>query len=153
MLVHSLPSLPSHLCIPAQIRVLPSQSKNRLYLGNLPKTITKDELDAQVRAATKGALICMLCLRQHVYSRQLYAEGRQRIACYFISLLHYCVCHRPGKCRAADVKGDSRPEPGLLLPGVLQSRLRTARQGSAVAAQLPVRPLLNACRSEQPGPC
>ena len=42
---------------PVQIRVLPSQSKNRLYLGNLPKTITKDELDAQVRAATKGALV------------------------------------------------------------------------------------------------
>lgn len=42
---------------PAQIRVLPSQSKNRLYLGNLPKTITKDELDAQVRAATKGTLV------------------------------------------------------------------------------------------------
>jgi hypothetical protein len=39
-----------------QIRVLPSQSKNRLYLGNLPKTISKEELEAQVRAATKGVL-------------------------------------------------------------------------------------------------
>lgn len=46
------------LCSVAQIRVLPSQSKNRLYLGNLPKTMSKDELEAQVRAATKGALLC-----------------------------------------------------------------------------------------------
>jgi hypothetical protein len=59
---------------PAQIRVLPSQSKNRLYLGNLPKTISKDELDAQVRAATKGALVCMPCFWQHVTFRHPDAE-------------------------------------------------------------------------------
>jgi len=37
-----------------KIRVLPSQSKNRLYLGNLPKEMTKDNLEATIKAATKG---------------------------------------------------------------------------------------------------
>jgi RNA recognition motif. (a.k.a. RRM, RBD, or RNP domain) len=49
-------SLLHSFALAAQIRVLPSQSKNRLYLGNLPKTISKEELEVQVRAATKGVL-------------------------------------------------------------------------------------------------
>ena len=38
-----------------QVRVLPSQGKNRLYIGNLPKQLSQDEVEAILKPLTKGA--------------------------------------------------------------------------------------------------
>lgn len=37
-----------------QVRVLPSQGKNRLYIGNLPRQLTKDAVVAMMKPLTKG---------------------------------------------------------------------------------------------------
>ena len=38
-----------------QVRVLPSQAKNRLYVGNIPKSLTHDQLVDMLKPLTKGA--------------------------------------------------------------------------------------------------
>ena len=38
-----------------QVRVLPSQAKNRLYVGNIPKSLTHDQLVDTLKPLTKGA--------------------------------------------------------------------------------------------------
>ena len=39
----------------AQVRVAPSQSKHKLYVGNLPKDMSKDDLEAVLQPLVKGA--------------------------------------------------------------------------------------------------
>ena len=38
----------------AQLRVAPSQSKHKLYVGNIPKELTRDTLKEQISAVAKG---------------------------------------------------------------------------------------------------
>ena len=38
----------------AQVRVLPSQAKNRLYVGNIPRALTHDQLVDILKPFTKG---------------------------------------------------------------------------------------------------
>jgi hypothetical protein len=38
----------------AQLRVAPSQSKHKLYIGNIPRELTKEQLREQLDAAVKG---------------------------------------------------------------------------------------------------
>jgi hypothetical protein len=40
----------------AQLRVAPSQSKHKLYVGNLPKDMSKEDLQATLAPLVKGAL-------------------------------------------------------------------------------------------------
>lgn len=37
-----------------QLRVAPSQSKHKLYVGNVPKELTKDTLKEELSAVAKG---------------------------------------------------------------------------------------------------
>ena len=37
-----------------QLRVAPSQSKHKLYVGNIPKELTRDTLKEQISAVAKG---------------------------------------------------------------------------------------------------
>lgn len=51
--------------MPLQLRVAPSQSKHKLYVGNIPKELTTDTLKQELSAVTKGEtpalrLVCFL---------------------------------------------------------------------------------------------
>ena len=54
------------------MRVLASQGKNRLYIGNLPKQLTHAEVEAILKPLTKGELARKLivpstCIKLHSY--------------------------------------------------------------------------------------
>ena len=40
--------------MPLQLRVAPSQSKHKLYVGNIPKELTTETLKQELSAVTKG---------------------------------------------------------------------------------------------------
>ena len=44
-----------------QLRVAPSQSKHKLYVGNIPKELNKDTLKEEVSKVAKGEILN--CLR------------------------------------------------------------------------------------------
>ncbi len=57
-LIHSslqsqLPQRPDSFCA-LQLRVAPSQSKHKLYVGNIPKELTTDTLKQELSSAIKG---------------------------------------------------------------------------------------------------
>ena len=45
-----------------QVRVAPSQSKHKLYVGNLPKDMSKDDLEAVLQPLVKGAPLPLAAL-------------------------------------------------------------------------------------------
>lgn len=67
-----------------KIRVLPSQSKNRLYLGNLPKEKSKDELESLLKAATKGLETVELLMSKEF-------AGQNRGFCFLEFYNHACA--------------------------------------------------------------
>jgi hypothetical protein len=54
-----------------QLRVLPSQSKHKLYIGKLPRDYTKESLEADLKKHVKGAAVpfcnSVLLSRKHIH--------------------------------------------------------------------------------------
>ena len=153
--------------------MLPSQAKNRLYVGNIPKSLSHDQLVDTLKPLTKGA--CWLLSRQDIHRhvhRDTYRSLQPdllRLQLTALCLSSMSVCkhciepNAPVLCPvmsiesrpaprlpvpgAGQIEGDARPEPRLLLRGVPQLRLCRARKERAVTARLHVRSARALCCS------
>jgi len=138
----------------AQLRVAPSQSKHKLYVGNLPKDMSKEDLQATLAPLVKGA-------RPPRPAAARSCAHRKAVSCVVLQARHrLCACVQSGRCctlarglqagraralsagppskcagrrrrahRAAHEQGGAGPEPRLRLCGVLQPHLRERGQG------------------------
>ncbi|KAK9814368.1 hypothetical protein WJX72_004657 [[Myrmecia] bisecta] len=66
------------------LRVMPSQSKNKVYLGNIPKTMSKEELKAALDAHVKG-----ITEMEVLMSKEF--EGQNRGFCFVEFYNHACA--------------------------------------------------------------
>lgn len=89
-----------------QLRVAPSQSKHKLYVGNIPKELNKDSLKEELSAVCKGeALLPLLCATYGFCHRQ---EPLQLTAAY--------LCHPKVGIMAASCDCFSSVMPNLQGP-------------------------------------
>lgn len=129
----------STVCLCWQVRLNESQSKNKLYFGNLPRGYTQKQLEDELKKAVKGEfsvdLSCFMPPRYSVAAASMASWGNgvkpigQRRChtnagtdlTWHVGLTCPCRC-RGG--RADDGQGQPHSEPGLCICDLLQLRLR-----------------------------